>query len=259
MGYCLMQIISGEKGMDYRKYYFSVKELIINILAAVIILAVIAELFYGRWWLVIFMEPFVFIFLKLRKKQLINERRKQLKWQFNDALTALADTVSVGFSVENALGEVYKEMKQIYGKDSYICMELYEMNKKISVSTPVENVFQDFAERTGMAEIFMFAQVFAVAKRSGGNLSSLINLVKETISLTFKVEQEVLASISDKRFEQKIMSFVPFAIIIYVRATSPDFLEIMYTTPVGIVVMTVCLIAYFTAIILAHKILNVQI
>lgn len=245
--------------MDYRKYYFSVKELIINILAAVIILSVISELFYGRWWLVVFMEPFVFIFMKLRKKQLNDERIRQLKWQFNDALTALADTVSVGFSMENAIGEVYKEMRQIYGKDSYICMELYEMNRKISVSTPVENVFQEFAERTGVAEIFMFAQVLAVAKRSGGNISSLINFVKEAISLNFKVEEEVLTSISDKRFEQKIMSFVPIAIILYVRVTSPDFLQIMYRTPVGIAVMTVCLIAYFIAIILAHKILNVQV
>ena len=62
-----------------------------------------------------------------------------------------------------------------------------------------------------------------------------------------------------KVFEQQVMSAVPFLIVLYIDITSPGFFDIMYETPGGRWVMTLCLGLYGMALILAGQILDIEI
>jgi len=62
-----------------------------------------------------------------------------------------------------------------------------------------------------------------------------------------------------KKTEQRIMDLAPFAILIYVGASSPEFLAPLYGNPLGVCVMTVCLLTYAGAFLLAEKILDIRI
>ena len=65
--------------------------------------------------------------------------------------------------------------------------------------------------------------------------------------------------ISAKRFEQNIMSVIPFAIICYVGVASGGYFDPLYETSVGKIVMTVCLVIYVTAYMLGRKITEIQV
>ena len=64
--------------------------------------------------------PVSVIFLKVRKKQLIRERRKNLNYQFKDALNALSVAVQAGYSVENAVSACARDLERMYPKDADI-------------------------------------------------------------------------------------------------------------------------------------------
>ena len=74
-----------------------------------------------------------------------------------------------------------------------------------------------------------------------------------------EVEREIETVVTAKRTEQRIMDFVPFGILFYVGATSPEFLKPLYGNLLGVSVMTVCLLGYLGAFLLAEKILDIQI
>ena len=110
-----------------------------------------------------------------------------------------------------------------------------------------------------MEDIELFAENFAVAKRSGGDLNEIIAYTARTISEKSQVLMDIEGMVAAKRMEQRLMSVMPMAIILFVNVSSPGFLEPMYHNAVGIVIMTVCLGLYLLALYLADKILGIEI
>lgn len=245
--------------MNYSEYVFSGREKMINVVVFVTVAVFVTYLFYGNIFLSVFFAPLWIPYLKIIKTRLKEKRKKELKCQFKDAITSIADALGVGFSVENAIRESYREMKIVYGEHSYICREFREIIKKIEISTTIESAFLNLAERSKIEEIILFAQVFEIAKRSGGNLVDIIQIVEKSITQSFRVEEEINVIISQKKLEQRIMYFVPVGIILYVSVTSPGFLDIMYDTIMGNVIMTICVIAYSGAFYMAEKIMRIEV
>ena len=64
---------------------------------------------------------------------------------------------------------------------------------------------------------------------------------------------------ASKAFEQKIMSLVPVLIVLSIDLTSPGFFDIMYRTMAGRLVMSGCLAVYGISLLLARRILQVEI
>jgi tight adherence protein B len=59
--------------------------------------------------------------------------------------------------------------------------------------------------------------------------------------------------------EQKIMSVIPLGIILFLRLTSKDYMDVLYGNPFGVICMTICLMGYGVALFMAEKIMKVQV
>ncbi len=68
-----------------------------------------------------------------------------------------------------------------------------------------------------------FSDIFAVSKRSRGELVSVVNHTVHVISDRLQVREEILTMTAEKQFEQKIMNLVPYCIVIYIEFSSPVF------------------------------------
>ena len=64
---------------------------------------------------------------------------------------------------------------------------------------------------------------------------------------------------ASKQFEQRIMTMIPFFIVLYIDMTSPGFFNIMYSTGIGRILMTLCMAVYITAIAIARRIMKIEI
>lgn len=244
--------------MNYSNYKMSTYELFTNLILGAGIVVIISKIFYGNYWISVPLSPMIIFFLKIRKKMLNEKRIKQFKQQFKDAITSIADAMSVGYSIENAIRESYKEMKSVYGTESYICVELLEIIRKMEVKIPLEISIGDMAKRTGIEEVMLFSQVFSVVLKTGGSMKELVLTVAEGIGMNMQVEEEINVAISDKKMEQKIMCVVPIALVLYVSISSPGFFDIMYETVMGNIIMTACLAAYIFSIFLSQRIMNIE-
>ena len=86
-------------------------------------------------------------------------------------------------------------------------------------------------------------------------IRSTVNTIREKI----EVENEVATLMAGKKLEQKVMNLIPFAILGYVKITSPELLGKMYGNLVGITIMSICLGVYLFAIMMADKIVSVEV
>lgn len=168
----------------------------------------------------------------------------------------LASFLSAGYSLENSLSLSVKELEGLYGKTGMITEGVFLYGSRVRMNRPVELLLADMGRRSGIQDVDQFAQVFAAAKRSGGELTDIISQTAGIIRDKIQVQEEIHTLTAARVFEQKIMNGIPFGIILYIDFTSPGFFHVMYETWLGRIFMTACLGIYVGAVFLAKKILD---
>jgi tight adherence protein B len=151
------------------------------------------------------------------------------------------------------------DLKLMYSEEALIVQEFEGIVKQINMNRTVEEVLNDFASRSGVEDIINFAEVFATAKRTGGDIIKIIRTTGNSMNDKLEVKREVITLITGKKFEADIMSLIPIFIIIYLRLFSSDFLNPLYHNFFGIVFMTIILILYLGVYQLTRKIINIDV
>ena len=196
----------------------------------------------------------VFYEKKWRKEQL-----RKLEGQFKEAIQIMSGALSAGYSAENAVSVSLRELEQLYGPGEMIVREFAAMEGEMKLNRPVEEVFQNFADRSGLEEAERFAQIFQIAKRSGGKLVPIICRTVSIMEDRGQVKEEILTMTASVQFEQKVMRVIPFLMILYIDMTSPGFFQVMYETVMGKVIMSSCLAVYLLSCFLSHRILDIKV
>ena len=206
----------------------------------------------------VFMIP-ACLYPRFYEKAWKEKQRQQLELQFKEAIQAMAGSLSAGYSAENAVRVSCRELEQLYGPHSMIVREFRYMTEQMNMNRSVEQAIQEFANRSGLEEAGRFAQIFGIAKRSGGRLAPVICHTVAVMEDRSQVREEIRTMTSSVQFEQKIMNLIPFFMILYIDLTSPGFFRVMYETVLGRLVMSACLAVYLLSLFLAARILNIRI
>lgn len=246
------------KPIQYDDYRYEKKEWICLLAGSVLLLALLGILFYDSLWASLILSPLLWLIFKRDREKKKDLRRKELNREFREGILAVSGALAAGYSVENAFSEALKDLQYLYGREHLIVREFQYIVSGIGMNQTVEELLYDFARRSGLEDVQIFAEVFAVCKRTGGNLKEVISDTAARIGDKIDIRREIDTFLSAKRFEQKVMNLMPAAILVYVRVTSPDFLEGLYGNPAGIAVMTVCLAVYGGAYALSQKLLRIE-
>ena len=251
---------SGRLAIRYDRYRMNIREILTGAGKGAAVTALLAYTFYRNLtvWLVMLI-PGMIAGVYAERKRLLEKRLRLLSGQFKESMMILAGSLSAGYSIENALYAGVEELGSLYGKDGLITAEFRYMTAQIRINRPVEQVLEDFANRSGIDDIRSFAEVFSVAKRSSGDLGSIMRHTAEIIRDKMQVKEEIRTMTAAKVYEQKIMNLIPFFIVFYVDRASPGFFGQMYGTVRGRGLMTLCMLLYGISYVLAKKILEIEV
>lgn len=250
---------SGRQVIQYDHYTLSAKEIGLALAKGIGMCALVAWTFYRSMIAFLILLPAGLCYPFFESRRLKEKRILTLASQFKESMVILASALSAGYSIENALGVSQEELVTLYGKEGMITREFSCMNDQIRMNRSVEEVLEDFAQRSGIEDIRNFSEVFSVAKRSGGDLSGIMRHTAEMIRDKMQVKEEIRTMTASRKFEQKIMNLIPFFIVFYVDGASPGFFKQMYQTLTGRVLMSGCLLVYLVSVWMAGRILDIEI
>ncbi len=228
-------------------------------LQGVLLIGVVSYLFYGTPFCAILMSPYLIRYLRFWERQSIQKRKQEFQLQFKDAIQSMATALNVGYSVENAMRETWKDLQLLYKKEELILQEFRHMIRQLEMNLSVEAILKEFAARTEDEEVRMFVTVFSMAKRSGGDMIGIIRNAIYQISEKIDVKREIDTMMAAKKLEFRIMSAVPFAIICYMKISFPNFMNILYGNVRGVIIMTICLGIYVVAYEGGRKIVEIEV
>lgn len=244
---------------DYSDYSLRGKDYLFILGLTLLISTSIAFLFYRSKVAMCFLFFLYFWIKKKYRGYKIQKRKEQLNLQFKDAIQSLSSALEAGYSMENAIRYAIEDISNIYEKESYIIRELVRINSLVSNNVPIEDAIEQFAQRSYNEDIICFSEVYHSAKRSGGNLVSIMSQTSRTISQKCEVMREIKTLITAKQMEVTIMKVMPFGILIYLSICSNDFLTPLYGNLFGVCFMTIILIVYLVISYIADKIMEIEI
>lgn len=206
----------------------------------IVIVCVAAYIFYENILMAFILSPYVYLHYKQRKKERAKKDNNEFCRKFRDGIMSVSFALNVGYSIENAFIQAVEELELIYGRDSDITIKFRYIVVRLGQNENIEDIFMDFAEESKVEDIIYFAEIFRYAKRSGGDLISIIRNTTQIIQQKEEVLSEIDTIISGKRMEQRVMSIIPAAIVVYLKFTAAEFIQPLYGNMYGAVIMTVC-------------------
>ena len=192
-------------------------------------------------------------------KQVEDKGKRRFERQFQDALQSLEAQLNVGYSMENAIKEVQRDLQIMYDKKTLIVREFTYMARQLNLNVTAEIAWKDFAARIALPEVDTFVTVFSLAKRSGGDSIMIIKNAVRQLGDKAEVKREIDTVIAAKKLEFRVMSMIPFGIIAYMRLTFPEFMSGLYGNLPGVIFMSICLAAYIAAWKLGCKIVEIEV
>lgn len=144
-------------------------------------------------------------------------------------------------------------------EDTFIVREVRQINKRIRNGDSVEKAILEFSKRTTSQDIKNFAVVFSTCKRTGGDLVEVIKKTANIINTKIETQQEIGILIARKKFEALLLSIAPIVIIGLITFTVPDYMQPLYETLIGKIVMTVSLGLVIISNLLAKLIMDIKV
>lgn len=244
---------------DYAEYHFTLPQRFLYLMEGCLLVGMTGYFFYQSWIACVCLLPLLIPFCKGKKRELARKRRQELNVQFKDLVLSLSANQRAGYSIENAFREAYRDMEMLYGTQSSICQEVRHIILGLDNNVVLEKLLYSLGIRSNQQDIMQFADVFAIAKRSGGNMTDILEKTAAVMEQKIETDQEIQLMISAKKMEQKIMNMVPFLIIFYIGSTSRGFFDVLYHNLIGVVIMTVCLGLYGIAYLLSKRIVEIEV
>lgn len=242
--------------MDYSCYEFSKFEWVYYTLRCYVMTIVITFLMYKSIIICLLTLPIAIKMLRLINKALIKKRKQQLLLEFREFLYSLSICLGSGYSIENSLPHIIKDIELLYPDGCYMSEELKRMIHRISLGESIEDAFKHFSKRADISAVTHFSASIAVVVYQGGNFIEVLKDNSRTIIDQVTTEQEIEVMIAEKQFELKFLSIFPFIIIGVLNLSSPDFMSILYTTVLGRIGMTVALLWIGAGILLSKQLVD---
>ena len=199
-----------------------------------------------------------FLLYPLYKRKDLKERKKQrILWEFKENLYALSTALRAGESLESAFETMTRDMDA----DIYKLLTPVYQNiaAQMKLHRRLEDLLVEFARETEADDIQSFAEIIAVAKRTRGDITQVIENTAQLLQEKIEIRQELEVLLARKKTEQRIMNLMPLLVIGMLATLSPDYVRPLYATIQGRAIMTVCLLLALSSILVARHMADIAI
>jgi len=197
--------------------------------------------------LVGFGGPFLWIMRKGKA------RLKKFEEQFPDSLEFVARSMRAGHAFSVSLEMIHREFADP------LASEFRRTFDEQNLGLPLENALQNFAKRVPLLEVHFFVSAVLLQKRTGGNLSELLDKLAVIIRERFKLRGRIKAISAHGRITASTLSIIPIAVAFLMFYTNREYIEFFVKDPTGNQMAGVAIFFQLVGYIIMKKIVSIEI
>jgi tight adherence protein B len=186
-------------------------------------------------------------------KLTLTRRMNRMHEQLADVLQILASSLRAGHSFFQALDMVAKEIGEPTGP------EFARVVAEVRLGRPVDEAMNAMAERVGSDDFKWAVLAVNIQREVGGNLAEILDTVAETVRERDAVRRQIQVLSAEGRLSINILIGLPFLIALWIAKVNPGYLNLLFSTTIGWVMIATagCLMAL--GIVWARKVVKIDV
>jgi tight adherence protein B len=156
-----------------------------------------------------------------------SQRQKRMAEQLADVLSILASSLRAGHSFLHALDQVANEIKDPSAA------EFHRVVSEIRLGRSVDDAMLEMADRIGSEDMRWAVMAVNIQRQVGGNLAEVLDIVANTVRERAYIHRQVRVLSAEGRISIGILAALPFGIFFYLMLVNPEYVGILFTHPIG--------------------------
>ncbi|MEJ2658515.1 MAG: type II secretion system F family protein [Desulfobacterales bacterium] len=185
--------------------------------------------------------------------QLKQKRIEKFRGQFPEALDLISRALRAGHSFNSGMKLAADEFDDPLGP------EFDETLGEINFGVSVANALKNLAKRIECPELKYFVVAVILQRETGGNLSELIESLANLIREKFKFQGKVRTLSAEGKLSAVILVAIPFLIAIYLHFANPKYLAILFSEPIGRIMVAAAAIMMAIGILVMKKMVTIKV
>jgi tight adherence protein B len=183
----------------------------------------------------------------------LNHRAEKLREQLPDVLTIMASSLRAGHSFLQALDTTAKEIAQP------AATEFQRVVAEIRLGRGAEDALGALAERVGSADFKWAVLAVNIQREVGGNLAEILDNVSDTLRERAMMRRQIQVLTSEGRLSAWVLALMPFAIGLYMFTTNRDYIMLLFTSKVGLMMVGGAAFLLIAGVVWMKKIVDIDV
>jgi tight adherence protein B len=197
--------------------------------------------------LVLFTLPFLWLLWKR------SSRMKKFAAQMSDAMELLARALRAGQGFAAALHVVAEEMP------APIAEEFGRVYEEQNLGITLEDSLRAMAERVPNLDLRFFVTSVAIQRQTGGDMAEILDKIGHVIRERYKIMGQVKALTGEGRLSGIVLLALPFSLFGFMLHIKPDYVEKLWTDPLGIKMSVAAIVLQILGAICIKKIVDIKV
>jgi tight adherence protein B len=235
-------------------------EYALTVFLAALVIYSFLFIFFRIHFISLIFAPLAFLYPKVRCKNIAEKKRSELKSQFRDMLYSMSSSLMAGRPLESAFSDVRDDLEILYpDEETPIRKEVGIILRRTALNESVEDALGDLALRSKIDDIESFCNIIITCRRTGGNLVEIVKNTSNIIGDKLEIKQEIDIMLAARKFEKNILNAMPVVLILILSFVAGDYIEPVFTTLMGRMVMMAACAVMLASWFISGKIMNIPI
>jgi tight adherence protein B len=180
------------------------------------------------------------------------KKRRETKFleAFPDAVDTIVRGIKAGLPLIDSMRIITVEAPEPVRSEFRAIMETQ------AIGMPIGDACGKLYERVALPEANFFGIVIAIQSRSGGNLSEALGNLSRVLRDRKKMKAKIQAMSMEAKASGAIIAALPIVVAILVYITTPDYIELLWTHPIGRMMLAGCAVWMLIGVLVMKKMIN---
>ena len=193
-----------------------------------VIIALLLLLFSQPWYMCVGAAFSLWVIEYFLIQKRIGDRLMKFEEQLPEALDIIKRVLQAGQPINQAFGEVGREMPEPIGPEFKNTFSLlnYGYDMRLAI--------MQMSERVPTVSMMAFSSAVLLQKETGGNLIENSEKLSRVLRSRFKLARKIKTISAESRASAWVLTLAPFAMYLVVAIIKPDYIALLHNPPTGI-------------------------
>jgi len=180
------------------------------------------------------------------------KKRREAKFlqEFPTGIDVIVRGVKAGLPVGDCIRVVANEAREP------VRNEFKAIAESQTIGVPLGDAATRMFDRVPLPEANFFGIVIAIQQKSGGSLSEALGNLSRVLRERRKMQAKIKAMSMEAKASAAIIAALPIAVMILVYLTSPNYIELLWTTPLGRTMLFCCAVWMGMGVFVMRRMIN---